>query len=265
MIRRIVAVVFCFAIALVTAHAQSNYAVVRGSILDPQHRPIAGAHIVITASGTGAAREVVSNATGLYEIAGLQPGAYKLAVDSPGFKQSTRAIDLEVGQQATLDLHLQIGSDTQTVTVATSGELLKTQDASVGEVVDQRSVDSLPLNGRMLIDLVLTVPGAHVSHGASVGDMSSLYWRPGQRSAVSIGGSRPNSNYFLLDGSTNTDPTFSTQNLSPSPDAVLEFEVQTGSYSAEMGGAGGGQINIVTRSGSSHFHGTTYELSLIHI
>jgi hypothetical protein len=89
--------------------------------------------------------------------------------------------------------------------------------------------------------------------------MSSLYWRPGERSAVSIGGSRPNANYFLLDGATNTDPTFSTQNLSPSPDAVQEFEVQTGSYSADMGGAGGGQINIVTRSGSSHFHGTAYE------
>jgi hypothetical protein len=111
----------------------------------------------------------------------------------------------------------------------------------------------------MLIDLVLTVPGAHVSHGAATGDMSTLYWRPGQRSAVSIGGNRPNANYFLLDGATNTDPTFSTQNFSASPDAVQEFQVETGSYSADMGGAGGGQINVVTRSGSSHFHGTAYE------
>jgi hypothetical protein len=259
MMRRIVLVVFCLAVALVTANAQSNYAVVRGSILDPQHRPIAAARVHITAKGTGTEREVVSNATGLYEIAGLQPGAYTLAVDSPGFKQATEAVELEVGQQATLDLQLSLGADTQNVTVQAHEELLKTQDASVGEVVDQRSVDSLPLNGRMLIDLILTVPGAHISHGASVGDMSSLYWRPGQRSAVSIGGSRPNANYFLLDGATNTDPTFSTQNLSPSPDAVQEFEVQTGSYSAEMGGAGGGQINIVTRSGSSTFHGTAYE------
>ena len=111
----------------------------------------------------------------------------------------------------------------------------------------------------MLIDLVLTVPGAHASHGAATGDMNPLYWRPGQRSAVSIGGSRPNANYFLLDGATNTDPTFSTQNLSASPDAVQEFQVETGSYSADMGGAGGGQINIITRSGTSSFHGTAYE------
>jgi len=259
MTRRSVLAAICLAIALVTAHAQSNYAVVRGSILDPQHRPIAGAHIHMTSAVTGAERDVSSNSTGLYEIAGLQPGAYTLAVDSPGFKQAKQTVDLEVGQQATLDLQLRLGSDTQTVSVQASGELLKTQDASVGEVVDERSVDSLPLNGRMLIDLVLTVPGAHMSHGAAAGDMSSLYWRPGQRSAVSIGGSRPNANYFLLDGATNTDPTFSTQNLSPSPDAVQEFQVQTGSYSADMGGAGGGQINIVTRSGSSHFHGTAYE------
>jgi len=259
MIRKTLPAVLCLAIALITAHAQSNYAVVRGSILDPQRRPVVAAHIRITSAGTGAEREVVSNATGLYEIAGLQPGAYSLTVDSPGFQQTKQTIDLEVGQQATLDLLLSLGSDNQTVMVHASSELLKTQDASVGEVVDQRSVDSLPLNGRMLIDLVLTVPGAHISHGASTGDMNSLYWRPGQRSAVSIGGSRPNANYFLLDGATNTDPTFSTQNLSPSPDAVQEFQVQTGSYSAEMGGAGGGQINIVTRSGSSQFHGTAYE------
>ncbi len=259
MIRKGIYVSVCLLFALVTARAQSNYAVVRGSIMDPQHRPVAGAHVRITAATTDTAREVVANGTGLYEIAGLQPGSYRLDVDSTGFKLATQTIDLEVGQQATIDVELGVGTDKQTVTVQASGELLKTQDASVGEVVDQRSVDSLPLNGRMLIDLVLTVPGAHVSHGASTGDMNPLYWRPGERSAVSIGGSRPNANYFLLDGATNTDPTFSTQNLSASPDAVQEFQVQTGSYSADMGGAGGGQINIVTRSGSGAFHGTAYE------
>jgi hypothetical protein len=249
----------CLVTGAVALPAQSNYAVVRGSILDPQHRAITGAQIHILTRATGATREVVSNEAGLYEIADLEPGAYTLTVDHPGFKQATQTVNLEVGQQATLDWPLSLGSESQTVTVQASGELLKTQDASVGEVVDQRSVDSLPLNGRMLIDLVLTVPGAHISHGAETGDMNSLYWRPGQRSAVSIGGSRPNANYFLLDGATNTDPTFSTQNLSPSPDAVQEFQVETGSYSADMGGAGGGQINVVTRSGSSHFHGTAYE------
>jgi hypothetical protein len=258
-LRKSIPVLFCLAIAFVTAHAQSNFAVVRGSVFDPQHHAIPGAHIHATQAGTGASREVISNATGLYEIAGLQPGSYTLTADSHGFAQTQESIVLEVGQQATLDIAMSVTRESQTVLVNASGELLKTQDASVGEVVDQRSVDSLPLNGRMLIDLVLTVPGAHLSHGAATGDMNPLYWRPGQRSAVSIGGSRPNGNYFLLDGATNTDPTFSTQNLSASPDAVQEFQVQTGSYSADMGGAGGGQINIITRSGTAHFHGTAYE------
>ena len=175
MIRKIVLAVLCLAIAPITTHAQSNYAMVRGSILDPQHRFIIGARIHISAKGTGSERDVVSNSTGLYEIAGLQPGAYTLTVDSPGFKQALQTIELEVGQQVTLDLQLSLGTETQIVTVQATGELLKTEDASVGEVVDQRSVDSLPLNGRMLIDLVLTVPGAHISHGASTGDMNALY------------------------------------------------------------------------------------------
>ena len=116
-------------------------------------------------------------------------------------------------------------------------------------MIEPKSIQELPLNGRMLIDLVLTVPGAHVGFGAQTGETNPLYWRPGQRSAIVIGGSRPNANFFLLDGATNTDPTFNTQNLSPSPDSVMEFQVETSSYTADMGGAGGGQINIVTRCG----------------
>ena len=152
-----------------------------------------------------------------------------------------------------------MGSIKQGVDVTGASEVLHTADASVGEVIEPQSIRELPLNGRMLIDLVLTVPGAHVGFGAQTGSTNPLYWRPGQRSAVVIGGSRPNANFFLLDGATNTDPTFNTQNLSPSPDAVKEFQVETSSYTADMGGAGGGQINIVTHSGSNQYHGTVYE------
>src|SRR5206468_1036006 len=180
-------------------------------------------------------------------------------VKAPGFAEANQSLRLEVGQQLSLNITLKLGSVANTVEVTAAAELLDKTDASVGEVIEPTSIANLPLNGRMLIDLVLTVPGAHVSHGAQAGDRNPLYWRPGQRAGVSIGGNRPNANYFLLDGTTDTDPTFNTLNLSPSPDAVQEFKVQTGSYSAEMGGAGGGQVNIVTRSGSNHFHGTAYE------
>src|SRR5207302_4931867 len=114
-------------------------------------------------------------------------------------------------------------------------EMLKTADAAIGEVVETKSVQELPLNGRMLLDLALTVPGSHMGHGAQTGDMNPLYWRPGQGSSLTIGGNRPNANYFLIDGAINTDPTFNTQSLSLSPDVVREFQVQTSTFSAEMG------------------------------
>jgi hypothetical protein len=241
------------------ASAQSNYAVLTGSILDPQSRAVAGAKVELISPSTGAVRRIVTNADGLYEIPGLQPGAYDLRVTAPGFGTSAQPLRLEVAQRLAIDIRLQVESQKEAVEVTGAQEAIHTNEAALGEVIEPTSVANLPLNGRMLVDLVLMVPGAHVSHGAQTGNMNPLYWRPGQRSAVSVGGSRPNGNYFLLDGTTNTDPTFNTQNLSPSPDAVQEFKVQTGSYSAEMGGAGGGQINIVTRGGTNQFHGTAYE------
>src|ERR1700676_2447218 len=113
MFRKIICTPLAFAFAIAAAHAQSNYAVVRGVILDPQSHPVAGARVHITATGTGAVREVTANDSGLYQIAGLQPGSYALAVDTQGFAQLKQIIDLEVGQQATIDLHLRLGSDTQ--------------------------------------------------------------------------------------------------------------------------------------------------------
>lgn len=249
----------CLLLSALSAFGQSNYAVLSGSVTDPQQRAIVGAKLHLTAQNTGATRDASSNSQGLFELPGLAPDRYEIKIEAQGFAPQTRSLQLEVGQRLTLDFALAMGPVAQSVEVKDVINVLKTNDASVGEVIEAQSIRELPLNGRMLIDLVLTVPGAHAGHGAQMGDMNPLYWRPGQRSSVTIGGNRPNANYFLLDGATNTDPTFNTLNLSPSPDAVQEFKVQTGSYSAEMGGAGGGQVNIVTRSGSNKFHGTVYE------
>jgi hypothetical protein len=257
--RKLAVASFLLVISSLFVIGQSNYAVLSGSILDPETHAVVGALVELTSKATGAARHVSTNAQGLYEIPGLLPGNYELRVTAPGFGTSAQALELEVAEHLAIDIRLQVESRKEAIEVSSAPEAIHTNEAALGEVVEQQSVQNLPLNGRMLLDLVLTVPGAHISHGAQTGTMNPLYWRPGQRSAVSVSGSRPNGNYFLLDGSTNTDPAFNTQNLSPSPDVVQEFKVQTGSYSAEMGGAGGGQINIVTRSGSNEFHGTVYE------
>ena len=242
-----------------SALAQSNYASLEGTVSDPQGHPFPGAALQLTSLATRAERHALSNEQGFFQITALSPGEYELKVQAEGFASLSQSLRLEVGQQMMANFALKVALVKDVVEVAAQPEALHTSDAAVGEVIEPVAIRDLPLNGRMLIDLVLTVPGAHVSHGAQTGNMNPLYWRPGQRSAVSIGGNRPNANYFLLDGATDTDPTFNTLNLSPSPDAVREFKVQTGSYSAEMGGAGGGQVNIVTRSGSNQFHGTAYE------
>src|SRR5258705_513256 len=246
------------ALALPT-FGQSNYAVISGTVMDAQHLPIAGAAVQLTAVSTGAVRHVTTTQQGLFEAPALLPDDYELKTEANGFAATVQSVRLEVGQKLAVAISLTVIGVKEDVNVAAGSEVLRTTDASVGEVIEPQSIRELPLNGRMLIDLVLTVPGAHVGFGAQTGSTNPLYWRPGQRSAVVIGGSRPNANFFLLDGATNTVPTFNTQNLSPSPDAVKEFQVETSSYTAEMGGAGGGQINIVTHSGSGQYHGTVYE------
>ena len=240
-------------------YGQSNYAVLTGSVTDSQHLPVAAASVELTAASTGAVRRVVTNQQGLFDAPALLPDDYELKVEASGFAAAKHSLRLEVGQKLAVDITLKVGAVSEGVKVIGGSEVLKTTDASMGEVVEPTSIRELPLNGRMLIDLVLSVPGAHLGFGAQTGSTNPLYWRPGQRSAVVIGGARPNANFFLLDGATNTDPTFNTQNLSPSPDAVKEFQVETSSYTADMGGAGGGQVNIVTHSGSGQFHGTAYE------
>jgi len=242
-----------------SAFAQSNYAVVSGVVTDPQHLPVASASVSFRALTTGEVRPVTTNEHGLFEAAALLPGDYELKTEAAGFATASQVLRLEVGQRLTVEISLRVSSVQQTAEVKSGMEVLRTADAAVGEVVEPQSIRELPLNGRMLIDLVLTVPGAHIGFGAQTGQTNPLYWRPGQRSAVVLGGARPNANFFLLDGATNTDPTFNTQNLGPSPDAVQEFQVETSSYTADMGGAGGGQINIVTHSGSSQYHATVYE------
>src|SRR5882762_5427348 len=254
----------CFLPLLVLGFAlsvfgQSNYALVTGTVSDPQHLPVVGASVQFRAAGTGAVRRVVTNQRGLFEASALLPDDYDVTIEAAGFAAAKESVRLEVGEKLAVAISLTVGSVKQGVNVTGASEVLHTADASVGEVVEPQSIRELPLNGRMLIDLVLTVPGAHIGFGAQTGSTNPLYWRPGQRSAVVIGGSRPNANFFLLDGATNTDPTFNTQNLSPAPDAVREFQVETSSYTADMGGAGGGQINIVTHSGSNQYHGTVYE------
>ncbi len=238
---------------------QVNAARIDGIISDVQGQAVPRARVVLTEVETKLSRVVETSGGGAYQFVGLNPGTYELAASAKGFAQQTRQLTLEVNQYVHLDLTLAVGELSQTVQVLGTAEMLRTGDASLGEVIEPKMTEELPLNGRHLLDLALLAPSVHAGSGAQTGSTNPLYWRPQQDSALSVGGGRPNANYFLLDGATDTDPTFNTLALSPSPDAVQEFKVQTGSYSAEFGGAGGAQVNIVTQSGSNKVHGDVYE------
>ena len=239
--------------------AQGNTGSLSGVVRDEQDLIVPGATVTVAGVENTLSRTETTGADGGFEFGGLLPGRYQLSVDLAGFNPEKRELTLEVNQRVRIDIMLHPGSLTQQVEVHETVPLLHVSDAVVGEVIDQRQVAELPLNGRQFLELALLVPGAHTSHGAQMGDMSPLYWRPGQNSAISISGGRPNSNVYLLDGTVNTDPAFNAYVISLPPDDIREFQIQTGTYTAELGGAGTGQVNVVTKSGTFKPKGSLYE------
>src|SRR5262245_3882360 len=173
---RVSVLVFCCAV-----WAQ-NLGTINGVITDPKTNTAPGAEVRARSVDTGALRTVKTGTGGQFEFPGLTPGRYVVEVQAAGFATARHELALEVGQSARLDLSLTLGETNTSVDVVARAETLKTEDTSVGEVVENKAVQELPLNGRMLLDLVLSVPGAHQGHGAQKGDMNPLYWRPGQGS-----------------------------------------------------------------------------------
>jgi hypothetical protein len=241
------------------AVGQNTTATVTGLVLDNQKLAAPGAAVIITDSNRGFTRSTTTGQDGVFEIAGLQPGEYRLNASLQGFTPTQIDLRLEVNQRLRLDVVLQPGGVSEDVVVHQIAPLLDTVSSSVGQVIGEEQISQLPLNGRQFLELAMLVPGAHTSHGASTGTTTPLYWRPGQNSAISVTGGRPSANAFRIDGTTNTDPSFNTYIVNLPPDAIREFQIETASYSAELGAAGTGQVNVVTKSGTQAFHGSLYE------
>ncbi len=242
-----------------TLWAQGNTASLGGTITDEQSLRLPGVSLTLEGVESGLKRNLTSGTDGTFVFTALPPGEYKLHAEFTGFAVLERRVTLAVNQDARLDFVLSVSSQSETVEVQDTAPLLHPNEASVGQVVENERVSQLPLNGRQFLELSLLVPGVHDSHGAQKGNMNSLYWRPGQSSAISVSGGRPNSNTYLLDGTINTDPSFNTYVISLPPDVIREFQIATGTYSAELGGAGTGQVNVVTKAGTNSIHGSVYE------
>ena len=235
---------------------------IAGVITDPSGAVIAEAQVKAVQTNTGQIRSTVSSSNGSYVLPNLAVGPYSLEVAIQGFERYVNSgIILEVGNQVTVNVALRLGDTSQAVQVSADAAMVQTQDTSVSEVVDQRRIIDLPLNGRQATDLILLAGGATKVPTASFGGANALVTTknyPGS-AAVSVGGGQATGNNYVMDGADNND-TFSNVNLPfPFPDALQEFSVQTNGLSAQFGIHPGTVVNVITKAGSNRFHGDLFE------
>ncbi len=254
---RIVRFVLCLAALLAApvsllAQAGATGSIV-GTVTDSTGAVISGARVTVTNAATGVPFHTVTSSAGEYSAPALQPGTYSVSAEATGFSKSvTAAFTLAVDQTARVNVALKAGAVTETVQVSAQGVALDTADAALSQLVSQKQVAALPLDGRNFVQLLFLSPGA-VTIGGEQGTM-----RQGEGDAISINGGRPEGNNFTLDGLTNNDTAMETPVVILSQDAIQEFKVESGVYPAEYGFSVG-QVNLVSKSGTNSLHGSVFE------
>lgn len=246
-----------FALLLATMpmciYGQSSNGSISGVVTDANGGVLPGVSITATNVATGASRSTVSNEKGQYAVGLLPPGMYNIAAELSGFQPLKLAdVTVNVGTDVALNMKMKVGA-AETMTVTAAAPLVETTRSQVSSVVNEKSIENLPTNGRNFIDFVLTTPG--VVKDTRLGD-------------ISFAGQRGTLNSLVIDGANN-DNTFFGQALGRtgsgrapyqfSQDAVKEFQVNSSSYSAEYGRAAGAVINVVTKSGTNEFHGSAFD------
>ncbi len=248
--------------------AQSTNASLTGRVSDPQKALIVDAKVVVISAGTNVRAETTTNGSGEYYFANLAPAVYRIEIEKPGFKRLVKPdLILHVQDALKLDFKMTLGDVSETVTVEAGAPLVNTESATVSTVIDRTFVENLPLNGRSFQTLIVLTPGVVVT--------ATAFNDQGQ---FSVNGQRADANYFTVDGvsanfgatgsiamqqtASGALPAFSASggtNSLVSVDAMQEFRVQTSSFAPEFGRSPGGQVSIVTRSGTNAFHGTLFE------
>src|SRR5579871_1475037 len=251
--------VFCaLLLCLAQAAFSQTFGEITGEVRDPSGAVIAGASVTVVNAETNAARPTATNQVGIYTVPSLPPGRYQVRVTAAGFEPVVRNnLELQVQQTARVDFTLTVGQSSQTVEVTGAAALLSTDSASVGTVIEEKSITDLPLNGRDFFQLVSLSP--NVNYGFTAASIESSR-QGGTRSQVtmSLSGTRQTWNNYTLDGVSNTDVNFNLYIVLPSVDALQEFKVQSGIYPAEFGRETG-QVNASTKPGTNSYHGTAFE------
>ncbi|MBI4910899.1 MAG: TonB-dependent receptor [Acidobacteria bacterium] len=226
-------------------HGQGQYGSMNGTVKDTTGAVVPATKVTITNTETGQAITSITAADGTYTVPQLLPGTYTVVFEQASFKKSTVTnVKVDINQNVAVDVTLEIGSTTESVTVSSRAQMLETVSGSVGHTVDNKEINELPLNGRNVFDLVTLTPGSFRLGGE-----------------VSIGGGRTSSALAMLDGTMNSRGGIAAQGIEMNPpvDSMQEFRVETNSFSAQYGRSNAGIVNATTKSGSNEFHGTIYE------
>jgi hypothetical protein len=241
--------------------AQFETSEVLGTVRDASGSAVPKASVTLTNQGTGIQVKTSTNDNGGYDFFDVRIGRYIVTVEAQGFSKATASdIAVAVGSRQRVDISLQVGVVTEAVTVTGVASALETDSSERGQAINRVAVTELPLNGRNYADLALLSADAVKS---PIADAFTPGGTP-REGAFNVNGMRSTYNNFRLDGLDNnaygtSNQGFSAQAVQPSPDAIAEFKVITGNYSAEYGRVGGAVVNAVMRSGSNEFHGTGYE------
>ncbi|NWG13379.1 MAG: carboxypeptidase regulatory-like domain-containing protein [Acidobacteria bacterium] len=241
-------------VAVMPALAQQTGAI-SGTVVDPSGAVIPSAEVTVTNERTGLKRVGLTNDVGFYTFPELPYGLYTVSVSMSGFKTASRTgIDLHVAEEKTVPIKMEIGQQSEVVTVTGGATEVNLRTGEVSNLIDGQQMVELPLNGRSFVQLTLLVPGANIGDNAKPGFTGLLGGVD-----ISMSGSPANANAWLVDSADNVDHgSGRTILVYPSVDAIEEFKVQRNSYGAENNAAGGAQINLVTRGGTNAFHGSAY-------
>lgn len=256
MIRRSVqafGVVLAILLAPLPLVAQTERGSITGTITDAQGGVLPGATVTITSESTGVSRALVTNERGVYDAPFLSPGTYRVEVTLDRFNTAVvEEVVVSVGGRARADATLRPSGVTAEVQVVGRSTLVQTDTASVGQVIGQERIETLPSLDRNVFEFMTLASNVTAPPGGA-----APAFRMESGGSFSISGTRPSSITFKIDGLANTDPGFGTPTITPSLDSVQEFQVQNNAYSAEFEGIG--QINVATKSGSSRFRGGVTE------
>ena len=238
-------------------YAQSTYGTISGTILDSSGGAIADVQVTLTNQGTGEKRTQTTGADGLYQFVNLFAGSYRVDAEKAGFKKTSHPdVIVQVQQTSRIDMTMQLGQVTQTVEVTGETPLMQPDTSSLGQVIDQREANELPLNGRNVFNLAQLSPSV-VPQGSSLGNIVGK--NPFDLGNFQIGGSFANQGAEYLDGQPLNIGYINVPLVVPTQDSIGEFKVQYSNLGPEWGKFSGGVINFTTKSGTNTWHGEGYE------